>query len=449
MRGIWVRSGQFLVAAIAAAVITLTVSPGRGLAQTPTPTPGSCCSEHAGSGCDDVGCQACVCDGDPLCCVANHRWDDICVADATDPTCASACHCDVTPPPTPTPGGSCCSPHSGPGCDVPACQGCVCGRDSECCTNLWDATCTGEAQVECGPSCPCAPLPTDTPAPTPTPGGDCCLDHDGTGCDDSTCQACVCGRDSECCDTVWDGTCANEASEECALQCPCGNVGDCCAAHDGVGCSDAICKNCICDLDPDCCTEGLGWDQRCVDEANAECVVACTCEVAGTCCEAHFDTLGCDDRRCQDCVCSFDQTCCADGWDGTCADIAGTDCHERCSGCGPSNCCGERDGPGCEDAACQACVCNVDNFCCDTGWDGSCVDIANANCPSTCLCSPSTCVGDCNGDGTVNISELIIAVNIALSSRPVGDCSVVDQNNDGQVTVNELILAVNAALGGC
>jgi hypothetical protein len=135
------------------------------------------------------------------------------------------------------------------------------------------------------------------------------------------------------------------------------------------------------------------------------------------------------------------------GWDGTCADIAGTDCHERCNGCGPSNCCGERDGPGCEDAACQACVCNVDNFCCDTGWDGSCVDIANANCPSTCLCSPSTCVGDCNGDGTVNISELIIAVNIALDSRPVGDCSVVDQNNDGQVTVNELILAVNAGAG--
>jgi hypothetical protein len=58
-------------------------------------------------------------------------------------------------------------------------------------------------------------------------------------------------------------------------------------------------------------------------------------------------------------------------------------------------------------------------------------------------------VGDCNGDGTVNISDLITAVNIALETRPVTDCSVVDTNADGNVTVNELILAVNAALGGC
>jgi parallel beta-helix repeat protein len=59
------------------------------------------------------------------------------------------------------------------------------------------------------------------------------------------------------------------------------------------------------------------------------------------------------------------------------------------------------------------------------------------------------CGGDCNGDGQVTINELLLAVNIALGSRPVGDCSSVDDNGDGQVQIGELIQAVNHALTGC
>jgi hypothetical protein len=260
----------------------------------------------------------------------------------------------------------------------------------------------------------------------------------------------VCGIDGECCSLIWDATCASEAGQECALQCPCESTGDCCAAHDGVGCNDATCKNCVCDLDADCCTEGLGWDAQCVDEANVECAASCTCEVAGTCCEQHFDTVGCDDRRCQDCVCTLDESCCTEGWDARCADEAGHECQERCMGCGPSDCCDVREQGGCSDDACQTCVCAVDDFCCSGAWDGTCVDIADNNCASTCQCNPvSTCPGDCGNDQAVTVNELVLAVNIALGNTPVSQCPAVNTNGDDQVTVNELIQAVNAALNGC
>jgi hypothetical protein len=59
------------------------------------------------------------------------------------------------------------------------------------------------------------------------------------------------------------------------------------------------------------------------------------------------------------------------------------------------------------------------------------------------------CVGDCNGDGEVTVDEILIGVNIALGSRPVGDCPSFDANMDGQVTVDEIIQATNNALSGC
>jgi hypothetical protein len=210
----------------------------------------------------------------------------------------------------------------------------------------------------------------------PTPGGECCTDHGGPGCDDSTCQACVCDVDDACCNNVWDADCVSEARVECALACPCATEGDCCAAHDGIGCEDAECKNCVCGLDAACCTDGQGWDADCVDEATVECAASCTCEVAGSCCEDHIDTVGCDDRPCQACVCDADPPCCTDGWDPQCADEAATNCSERCtaSNC-KASCCETHDQPGCVDATCQTCVCNEDDFCCsDNGgvWDQGC-----------------------------------------------------------------------------
>jgi hypothetical protein len=59
------------------------------------------------------------------------------------------------------------------------------------------------------------------------------------------------------------------------------------------------------------------------------------------------------------------------------------------------------------------------------------------------------CVGDCNGDGTVTINELVSAVGVALGSGDLATCPAVDANGDGVVTVDELVAAVTDALSGC
>ena len=63
--------------------------------------------------------------------------------------------------------------------------------------------------------------------------GDCCEPHGTTGCDDATCEGTICGFDPFCCDTVWDGICADEAltNPACldvggACPCPDENIGD-------------------------------------------------------------------------------------------------------------------------------------------------------------------------------------------------------------------------------
>jgi outer membrane protein assembly factor BamB len=59
------------------------------------------------------------------------------------------------------------------------------------------------------------------------------------------------------------------------------------------------------------------------------------------------------------------------------------------------------------------------------------------------------CAGDCNGDGTVTIDELLRAVRIALNDASVDTCDAADNNLDGKVTVDDLVLAVGKALQGC
>ncbi len=62
---------------------------------------------------------------------------------------------------------------------------------------------------------------------------------------------------------------------------------------------------------------------------------------------------------------------------------------------------------------------------------------------------PATCVGDCNGNGTVVIGELIRGVNIALDRAALQDCVSLDVNGNLQVGIGELIQAVRNALDGC
>jgi DNA-binding beta-propeller fold protein YncE len=58
------------------------------------------------------------------------------------------------------------------------------------------------------------------------------------------------------------------------------------------------------------------------------------------------------------------------------------------------------------------------------------------------------CAGDCNGDDTVAINELILGVNIALGTAALDACATL-AGGDGRVDIADLIGAVNRALSGC
>jgi YVTN family beta-propeller protein len=60
-----------------------------------------------------------------------------------------------------------------------------------------------------------------------------------------------------------------------------------------------------------------------------------------------------------------------------------------------------------------------------------------------------SCAGDCSGDGTVGINELIALVNVALGTQPVTMCAAGDTNEDGQIAIGEIIGGVVNALNGC
>ena len=63
------------------------------------------------------------------------------------------------------------------------------------------------------------------------------------------------------------------------------------------------------------------------------------------------------------------------------------------------------------------------------------------------LSALDTCAGDCDGDRSVTIDEVITSVRLALGES--GACDAADRDRDGAVTIAELVAAVGTALSGC
>jgi hypothetical protein len=128
----------------------------------------------------------------------------------------------ATPTPTPPAGGNCCEEHLTTGCEVAACEDCVCTVDFYCCDVEWDDICVEGAQQDCVPECGCGPPgPTRTPTPTPISASDCCISRGDAGCDTIACEDCVCTLDAVCCLFEWDEVCVEEASIDCVASCSC------------------------------------------------------------------------------------------------------------------------------------------------------------------------------------------------------------------------------------
>jgi hypothetical protein len=156
---------------------------------------------------------------------------------------------------------------------------------------------------------------------------------------------------------------------------------DCCTTSIMPGCSDPEVETCVCDYDDWCCE--YGFDEYCVEIAFAECNVQCTLS-DGDCCEAS-EERGCGDTDIQDCICQIDSACCTDVYDEFCVTEAKAECGLECNTPPPdSDCCSVGANPGCTDSNVEACVCEIDPYCCAAPFDSNCVGIAADVCGATC-----------------------------------------------------------------
>ena len=154
------------------------------------------------------------------------------------------------------------------------------------------------------------------------------------GCMNPDCEACVCPKDSFCCETAWDILCVVEATEACQAACGCLPDTDCCSGKSSPGCEEPGCEGCVCSLEPGCCD--TFWGFECVLAALTQCNSSCTCPFKGKqpeghrCCVGSLEP-GCDQPACEDCVCASEESCCTALWDSLCVDLALSSCAGSCS----------------------------------------------------------------------------------------------------------------------
>lgn len=154
--------------------------------------------------------------------------------------------------------------------------------------------------------------------------------------------------------------------------------------------SDTACETTVCDIDAFCCDSS--WDSVCADLAQEtpECL---TCLAF---CNETYGLAGfAANAGCETAVCAIDDFCCNTEWDGLCAGLA-ADAPE-CADCLTPFCNESQDFAGFALApACETAVCAQDPFCCDTEWDGTCALFTLEETACVSCFSPGTPFPVCN-----------------------------------------------------
>lgn len=248
----------------------------------------------------------------------------------------------------PKPAG--CVPHDYAGCGGCKCEACVCNMDPFCCNNSWDSLCVDECVTQCGgcgdPTCgngecqpekgeDCKQCPQDCPCAGEQVclAGQCCTPD----CQGKSCGSDGCGSDCGSCpgehDQCLEGACVCVPTEcgapgkECGTQADgCGGTLQCGSCQEGFACQDGVCQ-CV----PDCQGKVCGDDlcgNTCGSCAGDTMCKDGLCVAAPPGCKA-TDSKGCGGCACEACVCGMDSYCCQSQWDSLCVD----ECITYCGGC--------------------------------------------------------------------------------------------------------------------
>jgi hypothetical protein len=98
----------------------------------------------------------------------------------------------------------------------------------------------------------------------------------------------------------------------------------------------------------------------------------------GSCCEGTGTRVGCDDQMVTDCVCAVDDYCCNMGWDPYCVAEA-ADCGVDCM----NDCCTAHEADACNDIEVFECTVMQNDGCLEQ-WTMECVDTAMNACGLMC-----------------------------------------------------------------
>ncbi len=303
----------------------------------------------------------------------------------------------TTPTPTPVPTVNECSP------SVPDC---VVGTECYCCCGAFRCL---------PPGAPCCAIPCVSPTPTPTcpplPPFQCLPDYE-TVCESiGGCTICSCVLRATPTPTPTAGGECNPLVNNCPSGTTCGC---CCGAWECLNGTEICCEiACVLPTPPPTPTP---------TPIPGECGNVCD----GRSCTVLFVHTGTCQPNGDQCLCVPNTP-------------APGDCALACDG---RPCVGQ-----CPDGSTASGICTQMTV--DTG----CACALECSTPTpTPTPPPGECVGDCSGDSTVTIDELILLVNIALGNAPMTACPGDDQwacNEGGIEVVTCIIEAVNNALYGC
>lgn len=128
------------------------------------------------------------------------------------------------------------------------------------------------------------------------------------------------------------------------------------------------------------------------------------------CCAPH-PAIGCTDAKVEACVCELDRFCCEEEWDAEC--VAKVDAF-GCGECDPNfdagDCCTPNGTPGCDDPVQTECLCALDEFCCATEWDHVCVDLLSESGCGDCSATEQCCQAQPGpGCGSPGVEECVCA----------------------------------------
>jgi hypothetical protein len=80
---------------------------------------------------------------------------------------------------------------------------------------------------------------------------------------------------------------------------------------------------------------------------------------------------------------------------------------------------------------------------------GGVAGVGHAGEPPSCNFGQPECAGDCDSSGSIDVTDLLTGIGIALGEVDLTECPSFDRDGDEVVAVNEIVATLNTSFSGC